>query len=127
MRWASIAACIVTCLSGCDQPKPNVSAEAMRGIRAEWPGMTERCAEDIHFGRDDAMNDTARCFKMIKPQRWRRLWLDVFEGQRFCPAPALKCEDDGESGHIWLSFPHGEKPTGRVPTGKTAVRYLFGP
>jgi hypothetical protein len=81
--------------------------------------MTQKCAEDVRFGRDDALGDTARCFKMTKPQRWRGLWLDVFEGQRFCPAPMQKCEDDGENGHIWLRFPQDAKPFGRVVTGKT--------
>jgi hypothetical protein len=99
--------------------------EAMQKVRAIWPGMTDACAEDLRRGSGDMMNDTARCFKMTKPLRWRGLWLDVFEGQRFCPAPARKCEDDGRRGHIWIRFPPDEKPTGKIATGRTfAIEFV---
>jgi hypothetical protein len=46
---------------------------------------------------------TDQCYKMTKPQRWRGLWRDDFEGSRFCPAPAHECSDKTGGDHIWLS------------------------
>jgi len=34
---------------------------------------------------------TDQCVKMTSPQRFRGLWHNEFEGQRFCPAPANEC------------------------------------
>lgn len=119
MRWSSLLACVAIYLNGCDRPKPKLNADAMLAIRSEYPGMTDRCAEEIRFGRDEALNDTAQCFRMTEARQWRGLWLDGFEAQQFCPIPAQKCEvRDVREGQIWLRFPGGEKPTGRLATGK---------
>lgn len=112
--------------SSCHRPKPKLSDEVMRAISLDSPGMTPGCLNAIRFGGIDAMSDrTDQCFAMTKPQRWRGLWLDAFEGQRFCPAPAQSCEDDGKDRHIWITFPNDARPSGEAITAKTyAIEFV---
>jgi hypothetical protein len=48
---------------------------------------------------------TDQCFKMTKPQEWKGLWRNDFEGSRFCPEPARECTDQTKGDPIWLTFP----------------------
>lgn len=42
------------------------------------------------------------CFRFRKPERFRGLWRNEFEGSRFCPAPAQQCDYDTPGDDIWL-------------------------
>lgn len=43
------------------------------------------------------------CFRMDPPRRWKGLWRDEFEGSRFCPAPATRCDFNMPGDLIWLN------------------------
>ena len=45
---------------------------------------------------------TEQCVKMLPARRYRGLWLDAFEGSRFCAEPARECTPDAPGDRIWL-------------------------
>jgi hypothetical protein len=47
---------------------------------------------------------TDRCVKMSAPNRWQGIWLDEFEGSRFCPKPARICAFNTVGDRIWLDI-----------------------
>lgn len=101
--FASLA--ILCAGAGCDRRKAKLSDEQMRILRAEFPGMTAECVDKLRYGGIGAMpSRTDQCFGMTPSQRWRGIWLDEFEGSRFCPAPARSCPTNPPGETIWLSF-----------------------
>lgn len=120
-----ILALAALALGACERTQPKVTEQSLQHLRDAFPGMTTECLDRIRLGGIEAMpNRTDQCFEMTKPQRWRGLWRNAFEGQRFCPEPAPKCEDDGQAGHIWIRFPDGGAPFGSRADGK-AYRIEF--
>ena len=122
---------LLTTLALVNTNTPNVleakqTDASMERLRKILPGMKADCLDKIQAGGTQAMpRRTDQCFTMTKPRRWRGIWLDAFEGQRFCPAPARSCLDDGKAGHIWISFPDGRRPTPRPSTGRVyAIEFV---
>ena len=46
---------------------------------------------------------TEQCVKLLPARRYRGLWLDQFEGSRFCPEPARECTATSPGDKIWLT------------------------
>jgi hypothetical protein len=128
LALAVVTVIFLASISACKRTKPELSEEGIQRLRTAMPGMSEKCLDKMRMGDLDPFPErTDQCFEMMKPQLWRGLWRDEFEGQRFCPAPARKCsEDDEEKGRIWISFPNHRSPNGRGPTEKTYVIRFIG-
>ncbi|EAQ28152.1 hypothetical protein NAP1_11173 [Erythrobacter sp. NAP1] len=50
---------------------------------------------------------------MDKARRWEGLWLDEFEGSRFCAAPADDCTYHSAGERVWLTFAEEIRATER--------------
>jgi hypothetical protein len=90
-------------LVGCHHRQPAISDDDMKLVRAQYPGMSQDCLEEIRWrGVWAPQKSTDQCFRMTKPRQWRGLWLNAFEYSEFCPAPASSCPvPTGEQ--TWLS------------------------
>lgn len=118
---------ILLSLCACDQRKPKIDDAALQRLLIVAPGMTKACAEKMRFGGVEAMPQRVeQCFEMSKPQRWRGLWLDAFETQLFCPAPAQTCELGRREGDIWISFANDSRPAGQAASEQTYVVDFIG-
>ena len=120
MKWTLDAAVLVMLLGGCNQEdaaavnasnplermkQGNLTKGEMQQIASTFPGMTGKCLRQIQKAGIDALPDgTEQCFQMTPSQRWRGVWRNDFEGQRFCPAPARDCFDDSPGDDVWLTF-----------------------
>jgi hypothetical protein len=114
-------------VGACKRATPQLPEEGIQRIRAAMPGISEKCLNKLRMkGLDADLGHTDQCFEMMKPQLWRGLWVDAFEGQRFCPAPAQNCLDNDRKGRIWITFPNDTPPTGRNLTDKTYVIQFIG-
>jgi hypothetical protein len=93
-------------LAGCHQPKPKLSEEKIRAIRALAPGMTNACVEKLRWGGIDALPTRSdQCFKFERPKIWKGRWVNEFEGSIFCAAGS-PCPDRRSSydEQTWLEF-----------------------
>ena len=45
---------------------------------------------------------TDQCFRMTEPTRWQGVWVNEFEGARFCPGKKLDCPYKEQPSLIWL-------------------------
>ena len=82
--------------------------------------MSEACLEKARYGGIEAIpTATDQCYEMTPPQRWRGVWIDAFENQRFCPAPAQTCSDESAGPHIWIEFEGDKRPVDGPANGKT--------
>jgi hypothetical protein len=112
--------------AGCDRRKVQLSTSDIREIQAEFPGITESCLNKVRVGGIQAMPDrTDACFRMEGPRRWKGLWRDEFEGQRFCSFPARLCSYAEPGENIWLTFGSGEQAeAGRPSDHVYAVEFI---
>ena len=112
--------------AGCDRPNAQLSSDDVREIRADYPGVTQTCLNRMRIEGIQAMPDrTDACFRMNKAQRWKGLWRDEFEGQRFCPFPARACSYAEPGDNIWLTFGGNEPAVARRPSGHVyAVEFI---
>jgi hypothetical protein len=67
--------------------------------------------------------ETEQCFRMEPPRRWMGLWRNEFEGSRFCPAPASRCDFGAPGDDIWLDT---RRATKREPDGALYAVELIG-
>ena len=114
-----LVVCVVTL--GCTQGGDEETDEVPALLRESLPGINQECIDAVAEGGVDAMpQDVRRCFVMTDQKHWAGLWLDGFEGSRFCAEPAKRCTFDTEGQRVWLSFAEeveSERP-GRYSTGK---------
>jgi hypothetical protein len=121
MRWWAIWLMACTVTMGCERARqltPKFSDDEMRQMRAEIPGMKEKCWNIVRWKgwEGDFPEDTGECYEMTKPARWHGLWRDDFEGSRFCPSPARTCPTAGD--WIWLTI---ETPKSMPEQGSGAL------
>jgi hypothetical protein len=108
-RMLLLAAVVI--ISGCHERHkvnrdPQLEAK-LQEIRASYPGMTEKCLNDLSNGGSiDRLYDPD-CFKMLPDQRWTGLWNTGWEWTNFCPDPAKQCPTSAEHGSIWMEFAKG--------------------
>ena len=81
----------------------------MRQIRADEPGMTDECLDQIRWGGIEALSPAhvEDCYKFEGQRRWKGLLRTGFETSRFCPAPAGECSDEAPGEHVWLAWKEG--------------------
>lgn len=95
---------IALSISGCDRREPVLSEQEIALLRETYPTMIEECIERARYeGFDGQAFPTDMCFEMEDERRWSGLWVNAFEGSRFCPQPAQTCPHDF-GNEIWLSF-----------------------
>lgn len=119
MRIATLL-CAGLAVGACDTPQPRQTDNAERysaeEIRVALPGITDACVAAMQL--DDTRSvPTDQCFEMQEARRFRGLWRNVFEGSRFCPAPARECEHNTPGDKFWLSFAEGLPQDRMEPTG----------
>ena len=103
---------------GYSRSEPKVSDEGIRRLRAEFPGMIEKCIALLRYeGVEAVPRETDQCFQMMPPQRWKGLWRNDFEGQRFCPSPSTECSPNPSEDYIWLTFA-GDRPPKEAEMGR---------
>lgn len=105
----------------CNRPKPapRLPDRVIAEIRNGLPGITSDCLEKVRYGGIEAFPDRVdKCFAMLPSQRWRGLWRDNFEAQRFCPSPARLCSRRTGGDEIWLTFARTKRATAGVPSGR---------
>jgi hypothetical protein len=98
-------------LVGCKQQPARhqkISDAELRQMRVEMPGITDDCLEKIKWGGIQAAPAQAdQCFKFEKPRRWKGIWINQFERQRFCPNPPERsCPKNSTTNqnYVWLEF-----------------------
>lgn len=93
-------------------------------IRESLPGINQKCTDAyINGGPNAVSQDVRECFPMEESKRWTGLWLDEFEGSRFCAYPAEECTFDTEGERIWLSF--AEKIGDEARASRYATEQLY--
>ena len=102
-RFIGLATCI--CLLGCAPENDPRTADEAELIRRSLPGISDECVETIlKNGMEQLPQDVRDCFPMEEKKRWQGLWLDEFEGSRFCAAPAEECRFETSGERVWLVF-----------------------
>jgi hypothetical protein len=117
-------AALMSLVSGC-KDKPAVSEAVIQQIRAENPGVSEKCLEKVRSGGVLAYPlDESECFEMLPAQRWKGLWNTGWEWTSFCPAPASECPITEEQGDIWLEYPEGAYTGPELTDGIYEVEFV---
>ena len=108
----ALSACFAFALLGCDGTAgrssftDNFDQADVDLLYEMFPGINDHCAkillEEERF--DDFPDDVRACFEMEEPKRWKGLWLNGFEGSRFCPEPLSECAYETPGDKIWLTF-----------------------
>ncbi len=98
-------------LVACNGRTPVLGEDEIALLRETYPTMTEACIEAVRFQGFDAMNgEVDQCFPMQPARRWKGIWVNEFEGSRFCPTSRDTCEYSDVGENVWLSFPTGRRP-----------------
>ncbi|WP_375286260.1 hypothetical protein [Sphingomonas sp.] len=106
-------------VSACSPNSTEAAERKADHIRSFYPGMTRQCFERLRNGDESLfLSGTDKCFKMTPTQRWQGIWLDEFEGQHFCAAPAKTCEFSESVPRTWLTFTDGLLPSRRKASGR---------
>jgi hypothetical protein len=82
----------------------NLTDQDLKRVEAAAPGMTKQCIELLRVRGINALPPrTEDCFEMTKPQRWKGIWRNEFEGSNFCPGATTECQYT--QANNWLEFP----------------------
>lgn len=103
----SIFTCLIaSTLPACDMKEPSMSDEEVRELRDFFPAMSSECIEIARYGGLSAVSGlpTDQCFEMSRPRQFHGLWLNDFEGSRFCSEPAANCGYETPREKVWLSY-----------------------
>ena len=100
-------------LSACEPHTPAMSDDEIAMVRETYPMIKERCIDEARREGPAMLNvPVNKCFPMEEAERWSGLWVNEFEGSRFCAEPATECEYSEDNRNTWLSFVEGEMPSG---------------
>ena len=98
-------------LPSCDQKTQVLSEDDVALVRNTFPTITKECVERAKREGFEALNGpTDRCFPMQRQREWVGLWVNEFEGSRFCPAPATECKLTEYGTGTYLTFSEGQRP-----------------
>lgn len=112
----------VLVLTGCDTRTPVMSDEDIALVKEIYPTMNDACVERARYEGTSAINVSVDiCFPMQSARRWTGLWVNEFEGSRFCPSPANACDQPEYGEGIWLSFSQGKRPGSAHPYGDDTI------
>ncbi|NMW32313.1 hypothetical protein HKD42_09600 [Altererythrobacter sp. RZ02] len=109
-------------LTGCDTRTPVMSEEDIALVKEIYPTINDACVERARYEGASAINVSVDiCFPMQSARPWTGLWVNEFEGSRFCPSPRSDCDQPEFGEGIWLSFAEGERPEAAHPYGDGTI------
>jgi hypothetical protein len=115
---------IILVLVGCQQPEPVISDAEFAAFRESYPGMVQRCLDDVRYGGyEEWRPDDPDCYEMLPAQRWSGLWEHGWEWTNFCPEPAKTCDWMAERG-TWLEFADGVQLEDNLPDGVYRIEFI---
>ncbi|MBQ95187.1 MAG: hypothetical protein CL510_05060 [Actinobacteria bacterium] len=92
-------------IAGCAPQSAQQSEEDIALLRESLPGINQKCIDKFRAEGVIAIpQDVRECFPMEERKRWSGLWLNEFEGSRFCSEPAEQCNFYTEGPRVWLTF-----------------------
>ena len=99
---------------GCAPESDGATEEDLALLRESLPEITQECVDAAAKDGIDALpQDVRECFIMEDSKYWAGLWLDEFEGSRFCAEPANQCTSNLDGQGVWLTFADEIKCTAR--------------
>lgn len=122
-----LAAIALLCgVAGCDRRPPAFSDQEIAELRAELPGITDDCLENLRVsGVTELIEQTDQCFRMTSAKGWAGIYVDGFENQLFCPASTDRCEFDPAGDRIWTTFKMDHPRRSKIPTERNfAVEFV---
>lgn len=112
-------------VSACHR-EPSLSADVVKAIRADVPGITDACLDKIGQGGVAAMPDTEHCESMTAERHWSGLWRHLFEDSRFCEAPAKECDERTVGTWVTLEMKTAPIDFIKTPPGGLYAVQLIG-
>ena len=112
----SRAICLIVSLFalGCAPESDGATEEDLALLRELSPGITQECVDAAKKdGIVSLPRDVRECFAMDDSKLWAGLWLDEFEGSRFCAEPSDRCTSNTNGQGVWLTFADEIKDTAR--------------
>lgn len=120
--WPIVTSAMV---ASCNVQEPAFSDAEMVQLRAQYPGMTKGCFEQMRrTGFPPSTDDPEECFRMTPAKRWTGLWNAGWEWSNFCPAPAEHCPIAADHGDIWLEFKPGAHEGPELRDGLYAIEFI---